>query len=505
MGCGASSVEPQKTPLVQSRRMTRDDTQLSKVPVSKGDMNRMARNESTTTDDPKPTDQDDFCRIIGRAVHELHMRQRGGPTALDADETEAMLLLSRELDNMRAMLRSKNVTALGTWQLIEKQGDMDRFAQEMYKDMLSKSPRTVALFYGVEMGEQAITFSRMLATAIYLYEKPDVAQQILTSVGARHRAYGVTMEHYKLMRDSFFEVFPRFVSKSVFEGSQNEWMGFWSTLLESVERGSESARGERYGKIHESETVKRLQEEFELICERQKGLEVPKRFVGVMYAKAIDMNSSLAVFDALKDLRSGRRIFQSITDIITGLDDEEKMKEYLLELGARHVAYNVTTEQMRMFTEPFIYACRHFLENEWNVAMESRFMWAWEFMLKWLSSGMEGNLKSMESTRAPNGAEPFCLLFVDIEGSTQLWARDAQLMELAVKKYHRILRSIIALYNAYEVKTIRDCLMIACQDVYVGLQIALSAQMELMRAAPITPGFKMLEQTEGGGDPSCWR
>ncbi|ORC88637.1 adenylate cyclase-like protein, partial [Trypanosoma theileri] len=188
-----------------------------------------------------------------------------------------------------------------------------------------------------------------------------------------------------------------------------------------------------------------------------------------------------------------------------GLDDEEKMKEYLLELGARHVAYNVTTEQMRMFTEPFIYACRHFLENEWNVAMESRFMWAWEFMLKWLSSGMEGNLKSMENTRAPNGAEPFCLLFVDIEGSTQLWARDAQLMELAVKKYHRILRSIIALYNAYEVKTIGDCLMIACQDVYVGLQIALSAQMELMRAAPITPGFKMLEQTEGGGDPSCWR
>ncbi|KAH9599849.1 Adenylyl cyclase class-3/4/guanylyl cyclase [Trypanosoma melophagium] len=210
-----------------------------------------------------------------------------------------------------------------------------------------------------------------------------------------------------------------------------------------------------------------------------------------MYAKAIELNSSLAVFDALRDLRSSRRVFQSITDVINGLGDMEKMKEYLLELGARHVAYNVTAKHMKMFTEPFIYTCRHFLEDEWNMAMESRFLWVWEFMLKWLSSGMEGNVKSMENTRAPNGHAAVG------EGFT--------FDEIGGQNYHRIVRFIIALYNAYEVKTVGDSFMIACRDVYVGLQIALSVQMELMRASPITPGFKMLEQTEGGGDPSCWR
>ncbi|KAH9599855.1 Adenylyl cyclase class-3/4/guanylyl cyclase [Trypanosoma melophagium] len=498
MGCGASAAS------VQSRHLS-GVAQPSKPPVNRNDINRMTWDNSITSDEVKPTVQDNFCRVMDRAVHELHMRQRGGPTALDADETEAVLLLSRELDNMRAMLKSKNVTALGAWQLVEKQDEMDRFAQEIYKEILSKSPKTMALFYSVEMSEQAKQLGRMLATAIHVFDKPDVAQQIFTSVGARHRAYGVTMEHYKLMRDAFFEVFPRFVSKSVFEGSREEWVVFWSKLLESVERGSESARGEKYGKIRQDETVKRIQEEFGLISERQKGLDPPKRFVGVMYAKAIELNSSLAVFDALRDIRSSRRVFQSITDVINGLGDMEKMKEYLLELGARHVAYNVTAKHMKMFTEPFIYTCRHFLEDEWNMAMESRFLWVWEFMLKWLSSGMEGNVKSMENTRAPNGVEPFCLLIVDIEGSTQLWARDSHLMRLAVKNYHRIVRFIIALYNAYEVKTVGDSFMIACRDVYVGLQIALSVQMELMRASPITPGFKMLEQTEGGGDPSCWR
>ncbi|KAH9599795.1 Globin [Trypanosoma melophagium] len=197
MGCGASAAS------VQSRHLS-GVAQPSKPPVNRNDINRMTWDNSITSDEVKPTVQDNFCRVMDRAVHELHMRQRGGPTALDADETEAVLLLSRELDNMRAMLKSKNVTALGTWQLVEKQDEMDRFAQEIYKEILSKSPKTMALFYGVEMSEQAKQLGRMLATAIHVFDKPDVAQQIFTSVGARHRAYGVTMEHYKLMRDAFF-------------------------------------------------------------------------------------------------------------------------------------------------------------------------------------------------------------------------------------------------------------------------------------------------------------
>ncbi|RNF06070.1 adenylate cyclase-like protein [Trypanosoma rangeli] len=78
-------------------------------------------------------------------------------------------------------------------------------------------------------------------------------------------------------------------------------------------------------------------------------------------------------------------------------------------------------------------------------------------------------------------------------------------MGTATTKYHAMIRSIIALYEAYEVKVMGDNFMIACIDIVVGMKIALAIQLESMRAVPIAPGFKMIENPQGGGDPSCWR
>ncbi|EPY23701.1 adenylate cyclase [Strigomonas culicis] len=223
-----------------------------------------------------------------------------------------------------------------------------------------------------------------------------------------------------------------------------------------------------------------------------------------MYAKAMEMYGDLSNFDALKDLRAANRVFQSYVDIVSNLGDKARSDEYMLELGARHVAYNVTVENLISFTEPFLYACRYFLEKEWNVAMESRFLEAFRYMVDGITVGMINGMNSMENKRAPSTNTHFCIMFTDIEASTNLWQKNSRAMGVAVKQHHRLIRSLIAEYGAYEVKTVGDSFIITAKEMLVCLKIALAIQLELMRMAPIAPGFEMMDNTEGRGDPSSW-
>lgn len=446
----------------------------------------------------------DFHEALASASLQLRTRQRDGNTNLTKVEMEDLVLLTREMENLKQMMKRSEYTVEGTWNIIEKEGMIDRFGQQLYDELLTYNARLRVFFFGVDLDEQSRTLVRMLGTAVAFYEQPDVTMDMFTKAGARHRGYGVTNEVLREMEKAFFTVFPKFVGMDVLEASVNEWRRFWKQILDLLEHGSKSAEGERYGRLYEDQTFKKLQSDFKLIIERQKGATPRHQFVGIMYAKAIEIFGDLSNFDALKDLRSSSRVFQSYIDIIGHLQEKEKMEEYMLELGARHVAYNVTVEQLRSFTEPFLFTCRHFLQDEWNVSMESRFYWAFQYMVDGISTGMASGRNTLENRRAPSKQTAFCLMFTDIEASTKLWQNDPQAMGLAVKNHHRLMRSLIAEQGAYEVKTVGDSFIVASKDVLAGVRMALSIQLELMRMSPAAPGFNMVESTEGRGDRSCW-
>ncbi|CAD2219062.1 adenylate cyclase [Angomonas deanei] len=381
---------------------------------------------------------------------------------------------------------------------------MDDFGDALYADLLNSNPYIRVFFYGVQLSEQPKALMRMLGTAVYSLNNPNKVDDLFVKTGAKHRGFGVTTETFQSMETSFFKIFPKFIGEDVYEKTKKEWHDFWKYIIKKLDQGNSGREGERYAKLYDMNTLKQLQKDWVVLTERQAKCDTRHQFVGVMYAKAMEMFGDLSKFDALRDLRAASRVFQSYVDIMGILVDKEKSDEYLLELGARHVAYNVTVENLISFTEPFLYACRHFLEAEWNVAMEARFLYAFRYMIDGITAGMVNGMNTMENKRAPQTSEEFCLLFTDIEGSTNLWQKNGHAMGHAVKQHHRLIRSLIAEYGAYEVKTVGDSFIIAAKDVLLGLKIAVAIQLELMRMAPIAPDFEMLDTVEGYGDPACW-
>ena len=453
---------------------------------------------------PVVNNQNQFHEILTNAAMQLRARQRDANVNITKSEMEDLVLLTRELENLKQIMKRSQFTVEGTWNILEKENMLERFAQQLYDELLTRNPRLRVYFYGVDLDEQSKSLVRMIGTAVHFYDKPQVTVDMFTKAGARHRGYGVTGDVFAEMRNAFFKVFPKFVGADVFAAAEEEWQKFWKIMLDLLQHGSESPEGERFGKLHEQQTFKKIQADFKLITERQSKCDTRHQFVGTMYSKAIEMYGDLSRFEALKDLRASRRVFQSYVDLINNIEDKDSCEQFMRELGARHSAYNVTIQNLLSFTQPFLFACRHFLQDEWNVAVESRFLWLFEYMVKGISSGMVDGINSMENQRAPTNSVAFGLLFTDIEASTKLWGKDSETMSLAVKNHHAMIRRLIADFGAYEVKTVGDSFIIAAKDVLVAVKLSLALQLELMRMIPIAPGFQMVDNTEGRGDPAAW-
>ncbi|KAG5498157.1 hypothetical protein JIQ42_02961 [Leishmania sp. Namibia] len=440
-------------------------------------------------------------RVSG--AHHMQGRQHETIASTPKGEVEAVMLLTGELENPKQM-KCSLITVEGTWKILEEEGMVERFGQQLYDELLTQNPRLRVHFYGVNLEEQSNALLRMVGTAVHSYEKPQVTAEMLTRAGARHRGYGVNGKILAEMRNAFFKVFPKFVGTDVFQASEGEWQKFWKHALDLMVQGTESPEGERYGRMYEEQTFKKIQADFNLITRRQKVCGTRHEFVSVMYSKAIDMYGDLSKLKFLKDLGSSERVFESLVDLIDNIHDKKYLEEYMRELGRRYTVFNVKVEDLRSFTEPFLFACRHFVEDEWSIAVESRFLWLFEYIVEGVSAGMVSDTHRFEDLRATTNSVTCGLIFTDIEAKTALWRKDPESMSLALKSYHAMVRRLIAEYGAHEVKTVEDSFMIVTTDVLVAVKLSLAIQLELMRMAPIAAGFSMMSDTEGSGDAQAW-
>lgn len=83
-----------------------------------------------------------------------------------------------------------------------------------------------------------------------------------------------------------------------------------------------------------------------------------------------------------------------------------------------------------------------------------------------------------------------CVLCTNIADSLSMWRDNSEMMYRVQKSCNRLIRSVISRFDAHEIKREGDSFIIASQNVVNGLKVALGIQLELMRAVPITPGFR---------------
>ncbi|CAD2222941.1 Adenylate and Guanylate cyclase catalytic domain containing protein, putative [Angomonas deanei] len=344
--------------------------------------------------------------------------------------------------------------------------------------------------------------------------------------------YGMREDVYFTLRDCVVRSLAQCLPGMVWGLCKEDWSHFFQLWCTTLSDGTRSPEGQRALDRHTERVQSNIysslcklqcvpsdksifREVFRLLAESpdapqedQEGYsKAARRFSG------FSPSASLSTENALD-----QAMWESILHLALMSPREQEFNEACLAVAEQHLQLRILPHQMDHMLPVFLDVCQstfhlyepfdplaklqavHFLERTFRQVAK---------MMRHLREDPEGSRSLFAvTTSVPtfplDASEPFCLLFTDIESSTNLWQRFPAVMKEAVERHHRIIRTVIADNGGYEVKTVGDSFIIAAKDVFVGMKIAVGIQLELMRHLPIAPGFEMLEEVQGGGDPNAW-
>jgi nitric oxide dioxygenase len=115
-------------------------------------------------------------------------------------------------------------------------------ADEFYRRLFELAPEVRQMFKG-DMGLQAKKFSDMLAWVVAHLEQPDELSRELQALGARHRDYGVQIDHYAPLGSALIWMFQRTLGDRFTSEMEEAWLEAYAFISFEAERGSREAAG----------------------------------------------------------------------------------------------------------------------------------------------------------------------------------------------------------------------------------------------------------------------
>lgn len=395
-----------------------------------------------------------------------------------------------------------------SWEELSRQ-DMTAFGTAVLKCVFKYEPSYQLLFYHSNLKQVAKRIMDVFGRVVIAFTKPVDMLDVLNELGARHRLYAVGEPHYTAMRRGFFEVLPDYISEKTHRHSLKAWAMFWTTFIELAVKGGNTPRGDVFGHRCRITFLKRVQSVMKELVPRQQINGIHRLFYET-FQRASAKHAELASMQYLNDERVAHRVTEALIVISKNLSDDENVVTNAQRIAAQtlfaDVTNSITEEVLKMLEQPFVDACASFLEpqGQWNIFKASIMQQLWADISRGFLLSQRQAIMNSNSSAAPSGVEPFCIIFTDIESSTQLWNSNPAVMAHAVVRHHKIVRDIIGDFDGYEVKTVGDSFLIATHLPMTSLLIALCIQLEMM-SGPIAENFVMLKKTQGGGAAAYWR
>ena len=111
---------------------------------------------------------------------------------------------------------------------------------EFYRRLFELAPEIRPMFKG-DMGLQVKKFSDMLAWVITHLEHPEELSRELRALGARHRDYGVEIDHYAPVGSALIWMFQHTLGDRFTSEMEEAWLEAYAFISFEAERGSRDA------------------------------------------------------------------------------------------------------------------------------------------------------------------------------------------------------------------------------------------------------------------------
>ena len=110
----------------------------------------------------------------------------------------------------------------------------DEFFGVFYQTLFEKYPEVRPLFANTNLSRQALMLADVLDTVVEGVEIGEDLTPTLQALGERHKAYGVSPEHYPMVGDALITTFQKKLGSSGIPAFQDAWTQALTLIVQGV-------------------------------------------------------------------------------------------------------------------------------------------------------------------------------------------------------------------------------------------------------------------------------
>ncbi len=245
----------------------------------------------------------------------------------------------------------------------------DEFVNSFYDNLFTANPDAKPLFAGTNMAEQKKKLLDSLVLVVENLRMPEILDQALRGLGARHVKYGALPEHYPLVGIALLTTFEQYLGDKWTPEVKQAWVEAYGAISEIMLDGADYSESEIALTTPEPEAeieegglpVELLEKSFEAIKPQAK------EFVNSFYDNLFALSPEAQhLFVSTNKEEQNKRLLSYLVLIEVNLRKPDVLDEALRGLGARHVKYGALPEHYPLVGSALLTTFEQYLGDKWT-------------------------------------------------------------------------------------------------------------------------------------------
>ena len=275
----------------------------------------------------------------------------------------------------------------------------DDFVNSFYDNLFTANPEAQPLFASTDMAEQKKKLLNSLVLVVENLRMPEVLDQVLRGLGARHVKYGALPEHYPLVGTALLTTFEQYLGPQWTPEVKQAWLDAYGAITEIMLDGAdysekevalpspepEAASAEEVslkldGADYSEQEVTLPTPEPEAAKVEEVGLKVelleqsfeaikPQAddFVNSFYDNLFTAHpEAKPLFEGTNMAEQKKKLLNSLVLVVENLRMPEVLNQTLRGLGSRHVKYGALPEHYPLVGTALLTTFEQYLQEQWT-------------------------------------------------------------------------------------------------------------------------------------------
>ena len=278
----------------------------------------------------------------------------------------------------------------------------DAFVNSFYENLFTAYPEAKPLFANTHMAEQKTKLLGSLVLVVENLRTPEVLNDTLKGLGARHVKYGALPEHYPLVGNALLTTFEQYLGEQWTPEVKQAWIDAYSVISEIMLDGADYSDSEialdASIQTKEDKTIpgkeadySELPLDIELLessfCQIRPQLA---EFSASFYNNLFTTYPETKLLFANTDMKAQeRKLVDSLILVVLNLRKPGFLTEALAGLGTRHIDYGALPEHYPLVGNALLTTFENYLGSDWTPKLKQAWTDAYNLISKIMLEGAE--------------------------------------------------------------------------------------------------------------------